>query len=320
MKLLRKYAWRLVNALLSIVTILAAYHQFWLSRPTRALQVVADTPISLVDIRPEAVGDIEVLFRGELVNSVSLLQVHIRNSGNQPITEDDYSRPLSFSFAAGSTLADVDVTGSEPSNIGMVVTVTSECEAEMSPTLLNPGDTVDVRFILVGASSESVLQDFAVDARIAGIRGVDVSWSQAQQPPTGPLVVAAVVGVVLSLFMGVLTEKVIARPVILFFQGLSSFLSTLLVSREKLVVYSAQYGAQGIVDDVTGVLRSKVSKGQLELPVTNAELGGDPIKGVKKQLDVVYSYAGQMHTTTIPEGKTLRLPQPEADLSSEGCG
>ena len=314
MKTIRKYFWQLVSTVLAIIAILAAYHQFFLSRPTKALQVVADTPVSLVDIRPEAAGDIEVFYKGRSVSNTSLLQGRIRNSGNQPITEDDYSRPLSFSFAPDSTIADVSVTASEPPNIAMVVTATSQYEAEASPTLLNPADTVGVRFIIIGASGDSILEHLTVNGRIAGVREIELLPSSELPLPTSLIVVAAIAGAVLSLFTKVLTDKVIARPVILLSERFSRFLSTRFAPGEKLTIHSAQYGAQGITDDVTRLLRSKVLEGRLEFPVTNAELGGDPIKGVKKHLEVVYSYAGQKHTITIPEGETLSLPPVETEM------
>jgi hypothetical protein len=79
-------------------------------------------------------------------------------------------------------------------------------------------------------------------------------------------------------------------------------------TKRDLIILSARYGAQGKVRDVTDLVRSRVSGGKLALPVTNENLGGDPIQGVVKQLDVVYSYSGQTHSVTVEEKQELSLP------------
>lgn len=208
MKTIRKYAWQLVSTILAIIAILAAYHRVFISRPTKALQVIVDQPVSLVDIRPEAAQDIEVFYRGESVSNISLLQARVKNSGNQPITEDDYSRPLSFSFAPGSNLADVAVAMSDPPNIGMIISQTSECRAEAVPTLLNPGDTVTVRFVVIGGSSDSILEDLETDARIAGVREVEFLPSSPEQPPSALLIVGVFIGgVIVNMLAAFVTES-----------------------------------------------------------------------------------------------------------------
>lgn len=78
---------------------------------------------------------------------------------------------------------------------------------------------------------------------------------------------------------------------------------------EELVIHSAQYGAGSEIYDVTDLLRSIVSRsGTLKMTVSNDALGGDPIRGVVKELEVVYSYAGQRHSITKREGEGLSLP------------
>lgn len=76
----------------------------------------------------------------------------------------------------------------------------------------------------------------------------------------------------------------------------------------ELIIHSAKYGAQSHTVDVTSLVGSKVSSGRLEIFATNANLGGDPAKGVVKELEVVYYYAGRKHSVLIPEGEKLILP------------
>lgn len=76
----------------------------------------------------------------------------------------------------------------------------------------------------------------------------------------------------------------------------------------ELMILSAKYGSGARSVDVTEFVRRKVVAGKLSMHATNASLGGDPVLGVRKALEVVYSYAGKTYTKTIREGETLSLP------------
>ena len=190
MKSFRKYFSQLLTTILTLLTIFAAYNIFFLGQPRKELQIIIDSPVSLVDVKPEAVQDIQVLYKGEPVNKVFLLQVQIKNTGNQPIAEIDYSRPISFSFSPEYKLANATVVSSQPENIGMAVTKTSEQEAQVSTTLLNQGDVVSIRLTVIGNNSDTLLSKFYFDGRILGIKKIERVLSTEQQTPTWWLVLS----------------------------------------------------------------------------------------------------------------------------------
>jgi alpha-L-rhamnosidase len=66
--------------------------------------------------------------------------------------------------------------------------------------------------------------------------------------------------------------------------------------------------------DVTSMLSDLAGKGALNLLVNNTTMGGDPALDVHKELTVDYDLAGQPHTITVAEGKTLELPEHNARL------
>lgn len=169
-----KYFWQLLGTILAIAAIVATYDVFFRSRPSKALDVVLQPPVSLVEVRPEVAADIEIRYKGQSVPNASVLQIRIENSGNQPILETDYSRPLSFSFPAQHELAEVAVDSSDPSNLGMQVTKNGKTRAEVSRTLLNPQDSALLRFITISLSKKSVLDGFTVDGRIVGVKEINV--------------------------------------------------------------------------------------------------------------------------------------------------
>ena len=80
---------------------------------------------------------------------------------------------------------------------------------------------------------------------------------------------------------------------------------------EEITILSTTYGKGENTKDVTGILKSIVAAataGCVRFTVTNENLGGDPLKGVVKELRVVYSYAGETRTKTAPEHEELSLP------------
>jgi hypothetical protein len=80
------------------------------------------------------------------------------------------------------------------------------------------------------------------------------------------------------------------------------------ISESKaLKIILAKYGAQGKYVDLTEVLAAQVNKKGLEVFVSN-ELGGDPYKGVRKELVLEYEYNGSRRTVTVKEREFLKLP------------
>jgi hypothetical protein len=224
--------------------------------------------------------------------------------------KDDYSRPLSFSFSPEYFLADAAVTASEPPNIGMGIRKTSDYGAETKPALLNPNDTVHIRFVVIGASSESVLDGFEVDGRIAGVEEIEVLSSSERASPLwleASGFVLAVLGIVVSLMSSIFTER-LAGLTLRVLRRLSRDLRERPSPTQQLVILSGIYGAQGKMNNVTDILKSKMREGRLEIFVSNDDLGGDPIPGVVKQLEVAYSYGGKEYSATVKEREKLSLP------------
>ena len=136
----------------------------------------------MVDIKPEASTDIQVLYKGKPANDISLFQIQLKNSGNQPILENEYSKKLKFSFPPQSEILDVAVINSSPQNLGITLNKVTPYEAEIDPVLLNPEDTASIRFVIKGVDKETVAKDFQADGRIAGIKTIMRINQQKENP------------------------------------------------------------------------------------------------------------------------------------------
>lgn len=75
-----------------------------------------------------------------------------------------------------------------------------------------------------------------------------------------------------------------------------------------LVIKHASYGAEDTMYDVTSILNSHILENKIDMFVSNDNLGGDPIRGVKKVLRILYSYSGQIYELEFHEGERIILP------------
>jgi hypothetical protein len=73
-------------------------------------------------------------------------------------------------------------------------------------------------------------------------------------------------------------------------------------------IFRGEYGVGNRVMDVTNRLNSQIRNGQLNIQVTNSNMGGDPAPGQSKTLRVQYSYNGRQSEAVVNEGDDLRLP------------
>jgi hypothetical protein len=76
----------------------------------------------------------------------------------------------------------------------------------------------------------------------------------------------------------------------------------------RLQIQRAVYGYNGKGNDVTNRVRAQIRDNRVVMQVTNNTMGGDPNKGNKKNLKVVYTYGGRQQTRMVNEQSWLRLP------------
>jgi hypothetical protein len=78
-------------------------------------------------------------------------------------------------------------------------------------------------------------------------------------------------------------------------------------STTGLRILSASYGARDRFNDVRQRLQSYVQNDRLNLQVTNASMGGDPI-GEPKTLRISYEWAGRTYDAMVPENQWVSIP------------
>ena len=76
----------------------------------------------------------------------------------------------------------------------------------------------------------------------------------------------------------------------------------------RLQILAASYGAQDRFADVRQLLQSRVQNDRLDLQVTNASMGGDPIRGPDKTLRINYGWVGRTYEVVVRENQRVSIP------------
>ena len=178
---LRDQIWQSIGAVIALIGIFVAYNIFFLQSPKKTLDVYITTNTSLISVNPEIADKIEINYQENIAKNVYLLEFQVRNTGNQPITSSDFETPIIFSVSPDYIIAEGGVPSTNPSGIDVKITPADSLhEAELSPTLLNPNDSITVRFVLVSRTVTNGNIDFQVKGRIVGVKQIEIVEASAQ--------------------------------------------------------------------------------------------------------------------------------------------
>jgi hypothetical protein len=224
--MLRKYVWQFLGALLALGAIFSTYDVFIRSRPVRGLQVILNSAGPLVNRKPLTPGEVQsfpnlqLTINNYAVANAIIYDVTVKNTGNQPIIESDYSKPLAFYFSTKDEILDISITSSDPPNIGMVVKKISAYQSEAAPVLLNPGDTVAIRFLVAVTDLTNLSDHFHINGRIVGVKAIELVTSPRTVRAARDLmkpVILSLAGVLAGIFSSVAYEKLLGwrrKPVL----------------------------------------------------------------------------------------------------------
>jgi hypothetical protein len=163
---LRDPLWQFIGAALAALALLAMFLIYMLQRTNKGVMYEVLSRTSLLTVREELEGKLQVLYEGEPANSLTLIVLKVWNSGNQPILSTDFERPLSFCTGDAAFLLTAAVIQVEPLELAVDFSV---CEGRLTvtPGLLNPGDSMTFKLLV-----RNVGKSLHPDARIAGVKTV----------------------------------------------------------------------------------------------------------------------------------------------------
>jgi len=164
LEMLRDPFWQfVVLAFLALAAIVVSI--LGLNRPRKRLSYRTVIQQRLLGIQADSEGRVEISFEGEPVHNVWFLVLHLRNSGNVPIQEPDYVRPIAFTFGEESRVLNAELVRTKPSTMSVSLEPSAN-SVIVRPDVFNGGDSLT--FQVLTAGGETV----AVSGRVVGINKI----------------------------------------------------------------------------------------------------------------------------------------------------
>ena len=166
--LLRDPMWQFIGAVLALVAIVVTIFLYRKQSHRKQLSYGIVTRTPLLSVKEQIKGDLKILYNGEPVEKVYLVQIKMLNSGNTPILPTDYERSVGFSFGEEAKILTAEITETEPKSLKPSIKVDGK-SVLLSSSLMNPDDSMILN-VLVSRFGGQI----TVDGRIAGVKDIRV--------------------------------------------------------------------------------------------------------------------------------------------------
>ena len=142
--------------------------------------------------------ELQISYKGTPVKNIRLFNVKIINDGYEPITRNDYEKPISFVFADEAVVLSAEIVSLNPKNLETSITFEAN-KISINPTLLNSKDSIEIKAII--SSYETQMN---IDARIIGVKDikpVQLRIIKSIYYSYGSLIIVMLSGSILSFFL-----------------------------------------------------------------------------------------------------------------------
>jgi hypothetical protein len=163
----RDPAWQFVGAIFAFLAIAATIAIHLIQRQRKRLAYDLVSRNQLLTVKEELEGKLQVLFDGQPTRDICLLVVKIINNGNVAIASADYEKNIFIGTGASSKILSAAITEVDPENLAVDL-VTQESNIQITPTLLNPRDSISLKLLVSDFAGK-----LAVDARVIGIKKIE---------------------------------------------------------------------------------------------------------------------------------------------------
>jgi hypothetical protein len=140
------------EVIVGILAILAgafvAYHIFFMDRDVKSLRVEILAAEPMLKEDKSVTDQIKFFYQDQPIDNLSLVQIKLEHDGNKAIREEDFSKPITFTFPLQAEVIEAAVLESDPSDIGIELQKTQNI-VSFSPVLLNGGDRAIIRFLVI---------------------------------------------------------------------------------------------------------------------------------------------------------------------------
>ncbi len=117
----------------------------------------------LITLPQDHLSGLTLQYKGMPVEEPYLTIVKMQNTGNVPIKKTEFDKPISIKYKENVKVLEASITGKEPETIETSLSIDTN-QITLSPTLLNPGDSLIIR-VLTTKTDKSL----TVSGRIVGV-------------------------------------------------------------------------------------------------------------------------------------------------------
>lgn len=159
--------WQFIGALSALVAIVIAIVIFLKERAKKAVTFQIISFLPFLTISEEEKGDFRVLYKGREVRDLFLVSLQVTNTGNVPITFNDYEKPISFIFGESSRIFSAEVVNTQPKTLPHELSIEGN-RVTLSPILLNSGDTIEIKCLVTSLKKNTIV----AGGRIVGVKEI----------------------------------------------------------------------------------------------------------------------------------------------------
>lgn len=155
----------LVSAIAAVAAVMTTFLVYRWQRERKQLEYETLSHWPLLDDETRQAADFELRYKGKTVLNPYLLLVRFVNSGNKPISSDDYETLVRVELLEEREILLAEVVESSSDDLDVKATIRSH-NAVIKPVLLNPGDWFTLKLLL------SEPADAQIRGRIEGVRQI----------------------------------------------------------------------------------------------------------------------------------------------------
>jgi hypothetical protein len=158
----------IATIILGLAAIIVAIILFLLGKKKKRLAYYIVSNTQLVGIENSIQDKIKILYDEKQVTNVHLISIKFINSGNEPISVDDFDKPISIRYDSNVNVLTHEILEKYPKNLDAVTRVKEEV-IEVEPLLLNIKDEFTVNILASNFDG-----DIDISARIRGVKELEI--------------------------------------------------------------------------------------------------------------------------------------------------
>lgn len=159
-----------LNAIITILTLLVAIYVYFKQKRKRNLDYKILSKSSLLEIGEEIQEDVVILYKNNPIEQVNLIEVEIKNSGNEIIEEKNFVDPIQLNFGIDSEILTYNIINKNPSNMKIHYEINKDAsnyeKLFIKPRLMNSKDKFTVKLLV------SKMREIQVEGRIEGVKKI----------------------------------------------------------------------------------------------------------------------------------------------------